>query len=370
MLKLILIRIIAILNQTYNRIPGWGFAILSIVLCGLMIVGGRLFQPLGFFAFYLSVPKFIQLLGFKDIQPGKILTAIPVFLLIFFITGELTLHLLYPDGVSFSNGVGPLVKQFYRNIVVNKYGSRGPEILTNKSPTKIIIQGDSFTWGQGIRLEKDIYTSVLKHLLTKKYPNVQIAVLAKRGREIQGHIEQLSKWAGQIKPQVIIYQWHITDIEKNNKDRPQKIAIPWDKLFFNWRLRRSSYFWFLLTYQIDSAMPKNKISYRDYIEKEYAIETENWQLFRDKFLQWHSLAKSFTPHIIILMPVLPTSEIVEQNFIDLAKSLGIRMVFTGKSIVGMTTSKYDRHPNIAAHRIIADHLFSEITDILPLRDNE
>lgn len=361
---------IAILNQTYNRIPGWGFAILSIVLCGFMIVGGQLFQPLGFFAFYLSIPKFVQLLGFKDIQPGKILTSIPAFLLIFFLTGELTLRLWYPNGVPFSNGVGPIVKQFYRNIVVNKYGSRGPEVLDDTSHPKIIIQGDSITWGQGIKLEKDIYTSVLKHLLTEKYPDVQIAVLAKKGREIQEHIEQLSKWAGQIKPQVIVYQWHITDIEKNIEDRPKKISIPWNKLFFNWRLSESSYFWSLLTYQIDTAMPKNKISYKDYIEKEYAIETENWQLFRNKFLQWHSLAKSFTPHIIILIPLLPTSEIVEQNFVDLAKSLGARIVFTGKATAGMNASKYDRHPNIEAHRIIADHLFNEITNILPLKDNE
>jgi hypothetical protein len=40
-----------------------------------------------------------------------------------------------------------------------------------------------------------------------------MAVLARPGREIDEHVQQLKKWGHELQPDVIIYQWYINDDE-------------------------------------------------------------------------------------------------------------------------------------------------------------
>jgi lysophospholipase L1-like esterase len=78
---------------------------------------------------------------------------------------ELLLRVAYSEGLSFSAKGGPLVARFERDFRFNRYDgpSRGPEVSGPKYEDgfRILIQGDSITWGQGVKDEGLLYPSLL-----------------------------------------------------------------------------------------------------------------------------------------------------------------------------------------------------------------
>ena len=120
-------------------------------------------------------------------QSTKIITITFCSLLAMFIIGEGFLRWVFRDGMSFGNHVGPIVERFERDFKVNRFDgpSRGPEIWGDKPPSqvRILFQGDSVTWGQGLKDEDDLYTSRLLAHLKSENPQIEGAVLAKPGRD-------------------------------------------------------------------------------------------------------------------------------------------------------------------------------------------
>jgi lysophospholipase L1-like esterase len=326
------------------------------------------FQLLFFIFNLIWLPKLALIItGFSSKSHFNTFKNFVAFCIVFVIIGELLLRILFFGGVSFGNAKGIIHQNFHKNVMLNKYDgpSRGPEIDTEKRPDsyRILVQGDSITWGQGVKIETDLYTSVLLKMLRKDLPKVEMAVLAKGGREIEGHLDQLIKYAPEIYPDIIIYQWHITDIEFDKRaDRPKKIQIPWNNLFFTWKLRKS-YLWFMLTFKIESLLPQPELSYSQYIKKEYEGDTEKWKIFSDNFSRWYGIAKSYTSKIIILIPTSGGSLEVEQKFIELAQSLGAHIVNTGKLTNAYPCSQFDKHPNRKGHFQMAKSLYNKIKEL-------
>lgn len=156
---------------------------------------------------------------------GKLALGAGVFCAIFFLVGELFLRIVFWDGKSFSAHRGPIVQRLERDFKFNRFDgpSRGPEPSGPKHPngTRILIQGDSITWGQGVRNEEQLFSSRLLTRLRETNLPVDMAVLARPGREIDEHLQQLKKWGHELQPDVIIYQWYINDMELEKKHRPR-----------------------------------------------------------------------------------------------------------------------------------------------------
>jgi len=288
--------------------------------------------------------------------------------------GESLLRIIYIDGETFSHS-GLISDKFYQDIIENKYDkSRGPEIdnSTNTNHSQklhIMVQGDSYTWGQGIRKDEDIYTSQLLKRIRQKKPEAQMAVLAKRGREIDGHIDQLKHWSSEIMPDVIIYQWHITDIERSRSDRPEGITPPWSIFFLHNWLIKNSFLWFFLDHQARLVLPAPSHSYADYIKESYTPGTPGWEIFRNKFEAWAKLAKKQTPNIIVFLPAQSTDDNIESAFIEMAKKMELIVLRNGDVTKQHPSSMFDRHPNPTAHKIFADNLY-QICDNLMMSTNE
>jgi len=324
-----------------------------------------------FAALLWQLPGLISLFGFKFASKRRVMANVSIFILVFALVGELSLRLIYHDGESFSQG-GLISDQFYGDIKLNKYDrSRGPQIDeavgTAASPKlHVMVQGDSFTWGQGVRRVDDIYTTQLLGRLREQYPWAEMAVLAKRGREIDGQIEQLRKWGAEIAPDLIIYQWHITDVEQSGVPRPSAMAAPWSLLFFNKTLLAHSYLWFFLDHQARLLLPSPSRSYKDYIRESYLPQTPGWQTFIDKFGRWAVLAKTFTPNIIIFLPAQATDKGIEDAFVRVAKKFGFTVFRGGDITQRYPSSPFDPHPGRAAHKIFADRLYELTSDMLSL----
>jgi hypothetical protein len=234
---------------------------------------------------------------------GAYLAIAAVTILAFFGFGELFLRAAYPDGLSFAHG-GPLTHRFQRDFRFNHFDgpSRGPEVFGSKQPDeiRILVQGDSITWGQGVKEETSLYTDRLLKMLDADDPHIRLAALAKPGREIDGRLAQLRRWGEEIDPDVIVYQWYINDLEIDKSHRPHTDRL-WQRFFLHRYLVQASYLWFFLDYRLNLLLPSDALPIEDYIEAEFAPGTLGWQRFTEEFHAWATEAKELTPLVLVAL---------------------------------------------------------------------
>lgn len=296
-----------------------------------------------------------------------------------FTAGELSLRLTYRDGMSFGSRLGPLVERFERDFRFNRFdGSRGPEVTGTKQAdeVRILFQGDSITWGQGIKNEELLFPARLLDKLRSKNPAIEGAVLAEPGREIDGHLAQLEKWGPEIEPDVIIYQWFINDMDLDKSQRPRSRGRIWQDLFFHRRLRASSYLWFLSDYRLDLALPSGTVSYQQYINETFSPGSLGWVRFTKLFRAWAATAKQLTPRVVVALYPLIVSEIRFFNFharlAELCAEEGVVPVdlaplmeeFKGDYTKAFA-APFDAHPSALAHERIATALDETIRALWP-----
>jgi hypothetical protein len=309
---------------------------------------------------------------------GRLAFGIGVFGAIFFLAGELFLRLVYWDGQSFSAHKGPAVQRFERDFKFNRFEgpSRGPEPSGPKHAkgTRILIQGDSITWGQGVRNEEQLFSSRLLAKLRGTNVPVDMAVLARPGREIDEHLQQLKKWGHELQPDVIIYQWYINDMELKKEYRPRTHRI-WRDLVFHSLLKKHSYFWFFLDFSLDTLLPSATLSYESYIANHFKEGGAGWSLFEQYFSEWATSAKELTPRVIVALyphmslkqgaPPVMRQEIMEihARMMSLCRASNLACVDLSTSLLkfddsrAIKVSSFDDHPSIEVHGVIAEALF-------------
>lgn len=285
---------------------------------------------------------------------------------------EIYLRLVFSEGLSFARHYGPLVRQFERDFQFNRFDgpSRGPDVTGPKGENvaRVLIQGDSITWGQGVKDERALYPSLLRDRLRSINPAFEVAVLARPGREIDGHLEQLRKWGDEIDPDVIIYQWFVNDVEIDKGGRPPRDPI-WQRVGFPGFATNRSYLWFFLDYRLDTWLYRD--TYDAYLHRAFGKGTPGWRAFAEQFHAWATEAKRLTPYVLVtLYPYLPPSpdllefhtwvrELSEQEgiaVIDLVLPLDrFRDDYTQAF-----ASRFDAHPGVAAHEQIANALYGRL----------
>ena len=86
---------------------------------------------------------------------GRIGTGLFVAAIISISVGEIGLRLYYWDGTSFGAHAGPLVERYEKDFSLNRFDgpSRDPGTTGPKASgaLRILVQGDSITWGQGVK---------------------------------------------------------------------------------------------------------------------------------------------------------------------------------------------------------------------------
>jgi lysophospholipase L1-like esterase len=296
------------------------------------------------------------------------------------LSGEIALRLFFSDGMSFGGHGGPLVRQFEREFVFNRYDgpSRGPEVEGPKAAgwKRILIQGDSITWGQGVKRESQIYSHQLLERLRRHNPRIEVAALASGGREIDGHLTHLRKWGPQIDPDVIIYQWFVNDIELDKAGRP-RANLPWRNLFVHPILAAGSAFWFFLDHSLTQLWPTDR-TYEEYIDTDFAPGTAKWSEFEGVFTLWATEARRLTPRVLVaLYPrVNPPAEMLYADVHERVRALcaaqdlqSIELIEAFRELEGdydpLWASPFDAHPSALAHALIAKALDERLRSTWP-----
>jgi lysophospholipase L1-like esterase len=335
------------------------------LLCGVLAI------PL----FFLSASRRRRIL--------LLVGGIGVWVSIFYVSGEIILRLAYPNGESFGSHGGPMVARFERDFRLNRYDgpSRGPEIADDSNPdaVRLLVQGDSLTWGQGVRDEESLYTTRVLAALRKQGVDAEMAVLAQTGREIDGHVRQLRDSVDALRPDVVIYQWYVNDIEIDKSFRPARNWL-WRRTFIHRFLIQRSYLWFFLDYNVANLFSSGG-AYEDYLVEHYAEGSPAWNDSAELFEQWCTLATTATPRVlVVLYPLMeqpdgapptfsPIGQAISERVQRLcteARYLDLRPAFARFSDAGeLKATPYDGHPSAAAHAVMADEITRSLQKLWP-----
>ena len=315
----------------------------------------------------------------RDLALGAV-----VFVAIFLVLGEVFLRTVFWGGESFSARTGPIVRRFERGFRLNSFDgpSRGPEPSGPKTPggTRIVVQGDSITWGQGVKDEDQLFSTRLLRALRESNPAVDMAVLARPGREIDEHVQQLKKWGTALTPDAIIYQWYINDMQLGTSRKPKTERL--------WRrpsrvystLHGISFFVFFLDFCLDTLLPSGGESYESYLADHFGEGDEAWHVFEERFAEWALSAKELTPRVMVALyphlrlrsgdPPAMLPEIVDiharvlalcrRNNLSCVDLLPALATFPDSRLI--QASRFDGHPSAEAHRVIAEVLFEAIRE--------
>ena len=189
-------------------------------------------------------------------------------------------------------------------------GTRGPVARGPKRPgiTRILVQGDSLTYGVGVSDYKELYPYRLLAQLNAQGEKYEMFTLAEPGREIDGHARELDKIAEARCPDMIIYQWFVNDVEITKENRPESKSLVWRKLSFHQQLKRRSYLYALLDDRLPGILPRFNRTYEQYLLEDFSEQdpTGFWYMFRYAFHTWATRATlTARRNIMMLYPLLP-----------------------------------------------------------------
>jgi lysophospholipase L1-like esterase len=150
-------------------------------------------------------------------------------------------------------------------IRANSLGFREREIPPKSDKYRIVVVGDSFTWGQGIE-EADRFSDLLERDLGGHY---EVFNFGRPGNNMPEHLEVLDQ-ALKVSPDFVLLQLYINDWETPSMERPRpKRLLPedWDRT-----MERSSILYDLARNQWNTVQEKVGItdSYAKYMERNLA----------------------------------------------------------------------------------------------------
>jgi hypothetical protein len=226
-----------------------------------------------------------------------------------------------------------------------------------------------------VKDEAHLFSSRLLTRLRETNLPVDMAVLARPGREIDEHLQQLQKWGHELQPDVIIYQWYINDMELDKTHRPKTNRF-WRQPYLLYpMLQKSSYFFFFLDFSLDTVLPSSTLSYESYLSSHFNEESDGWRLFEQRFSDWAKSAKELTPRVVVALyphlalqrgvaPVMrPEIMDIHTRVFALCRANNLVCVDLSTALTkfddssSIKVSPFDDHPSVEVHRVIAEALY-------------
>lgn len=330
-----------------------------------------------------GVAHFRRLFGWPPAISRGTLLGLCTSAIITMLTGEVALRIWYWDGASFANHYGPIVRDFERDMVFNRYHgpSRGPEIGEIRSDAwRLLIQGDSITWGQGVRDERDLYSTRLLAEMRSTGAPFEMAVLANMGREIDGHVAQLERYGRETNPDLLIYQWYSNDLQVDHvKSVPGSQPPMWRRFVLYPGLVSHSYFWFFLDSSLSSILygREQGLAYTNFLVDHYADGTPGWMAFESIFAEWAALAETLSPRtLVVLYTHFGRSGVsdapLRRQVAALAKEHGFEVLDLEGALRAaaadpqeLLASPFDSHPGAKGHAVMAAAISEKILSRWP-----
>lgn len=221
---------------------------------------------------------------------------------------ELLLRVVYRDGGRRTLN-GPGGQPFVHTFADAAGQLRGPMASGAKAPgtTRVMVLGDSITWGQGVTEWTDTYPARLLAALNGEGPRYDMAVFARPGKEIDGHAATIAEAAPALMPDIVVYQWYNNDVELSKARRPVS-QRSWRGWPGHDTLKAWSYLYYALDFALDAYLPQRGRTYLQYLEEDYAEGTPGWQAFTGAFHTFAAYATGYASRTILLLyPPVPNT---------------------------------------------------------------
>jgi hypothetical protein len=255
-------------------------------------------------------PKIARKLWSKTGLFTAIMTALTVVLSL--CGGEILVRAMYPHGSAKVAG-GPGHQGFRYDY--NNRSKRFPTIDGPKKPgiTRILVQGDSLTFGQGVRDWSVIYPNRLLAMLNANGEKYDMETIAVPNRELDWHADTLRENLGRVNPDIIIYQFYINDIEleychHHDCGKPGAGMGPWREWRWHKSLWDNSYLYFVMDHALWSLAwsLKHPNPYFEWLNKDFEEGTEKGERLREAFHDWAVQATTHASRVIMMLyPSLP-----------------------------------------------------------------
>lgn len=225
---------------------------------------------------------------------------------------EILLRLVYRDGGRRTLN-GPGGHPFEHTFADETRQLRGPMAAGPKAPgvSRLLVLGDSITWGQGVTNWTDTYPARLLAALNAGGVQYDMAVYARPGKEIDGHAATIAEAAPALRPDIVVYQWYNNDVELSKAGRPVSQRA-WRSWAGHDTLKAWSYLYYALDFAFDAFLPPTGRTYLQYLEADYAPGTPGWQAFAGTFHTWAAYATGYASRtILMLYPPVPDTALQE-----------------------------------------------------------
>ena len=224
-------------------------------------------------------------------------------ILIFIASGEAALRVIYRDRGRATLG-GPGGHQFEHLYIKNEERGRFDTGPRRPGVQRLLVVGDSISWGLGVRDWSAIWTERLARAIEQTGVAVEMAVSAEPGRDMWEHMAAVQELGSRVQPDVLIYQWYVNDIEVV-KRRP-RFHRTWQRWSQHERMRNLSYLYYFLDHMAASWLPQPDRSYTEYILQDFGPGTYEWAEFERAFHSFATRAREAAPkRLMVLYPQVP-----------------------------------------------------------------
>lgn len=199
---------------------------------------------------------------------------------------------------------GPGGRQFDHDTIDGEL--RGRRDVGPKTPgvPRLMVIGDSITYGLGVRDWRETWPERLVQRLEEDGKKHELAVFAVPGDDIPQHLEKMREWGDRVRPDALIYQWYVNDIEAISH-RPD-LTRAWQRWAWHGALQRSSYLYYIVDYRLAQWLPAPGRTYVDYLRSDFAPGTMEWAEFERQFHEFATRAMVAAPRrIMALYPQVP-----------------------------------------------------------------
>lgn len=257
---------------------------------------------------------------------------------------------------------------FDKHANLNSLGHRDHEFSRTKPADtfRILVVGDSLTYGQGIEKLDDLYTEILEKRLNQEDGRKRFEVLnvSERGYNVQDYLDVMRDKGLTYDPDLIVIGFYINDIEASDRNRPEFRFLPYR---VHWFFSRLSFFYhYAYTGLNQLLVGRRYLKYRLHYTNP---ESEDWKRFTPLWKELLSLGQEKGIRTAVM--ILPLTSFLndEHPFISaydnvaaLSKACGAEVLNIFPFLKGLKPKDLevgltDGHPNEAAHRIFAQAFY-------------
>ena len=255
---------------------------------------------------------------------------------------------------------------FLKNWHLNAEGYRDSEIdtTTHSTKKKVLVLGDSFVAGHGVKDPADRFSDRLGAKLPSTY---QVMNLGVGGSDVADANTRLSAYP--LKPDLLIFSYYPNDIEQDGQRaglRLQKAQSYTDVAFpFRYLIRRS-YVLNHLYWRFPH--PSELTDYKGYLRQCYTYSKVKALHRRNLDNLIHQADSLQIPMMVVVFPFLEDakgSDFATVPIVTHFRSKGIEVLDVRQWLLGKDPSDFivnnnDPHPNEHMHAMVADSLYDRL----------